>query len=89
MLSHLHSSSEACRPPLLGVLLLIRRRLSHDVQFAPLPHTCFAPRLVFCTVGKLLPSFMVGVTLSDSRLVTSQSCLCFVVIPKAFTMAFV
>jgi len=33
---------------------------AHEVRFSPLPRTCFAPRLAFCTVGKLLASFTVG-----------------------------
>jgi len=40
---------------------------AHEVRFSPLPRTCFAPRLAFCTVGKLLASFTVGVTVPDSR----------------------
>jgi len=37
---------------------------AHEVQFSPLPSTCFAPRLAFCMVGKLLASFTVGDTAS-------------------------
>jgi len=33
---------------------------AHEVRFSPLPRTCFAPRLAFCTLGKLLASFTVG-----------------------------
>ena len=33
---------------------------AHEVRFSPLPRTCFAPRLAFCAVGKLLASFTVG-----------------------------
>jgi len=33
---------------------------THEVRFSPLPPTCFAPRLGFCTVGKLLASFTVS-----------------------------
>jgi len=33
---------------------------AHEVRFSPLPRTCFAPNLAFCTVGKLLASFTVG-----------------------------
>jgi len=33
---------------------------AHEVQFSPLPRTCFAPRLAFGRVGKLLASFTVG-----------------------------
>jgi len=33
---------------------------AHEVRFSPLPRTCFAPRLAFCTVGKLLASFTGG-----------------------------
>ena len=32
---------------------------AHEVRVSPLPRTCFAPRLAFCTVGKLLASFTV------------------------------
>jgi len=37
---------------------------AHEVRFAPLPRTCFAARLAFCAVGRLLASFMVGDTAS-------------------------
>jgi len=40
---------------------------AHGVRFSPLPGTCFAPRLAFCKVGKLLASFTVGVMVPDSR----------------------
>jgi len=40
---------------------------AHEVWFSPLPRTWFALRLAFCTVGKLLASFTVGVTVPDSR----------------------
>jgi len=30
---------------------------AHEVRFSPLPRTCFASRLAFCMVGKLLASF--------------------------------
>jgi len=33
---------------------------AHEVLFSPLLRTCFAPRLAFCTVGKLLASLTVG-----------------------------
>jgi len=33
---------------------------AHEVRFSPLPRTCFAPRLAFWAVGKLLASFTVG-----------------------------
>ena len=33
---------------------------AHDVRFSPFRRTCFAPRLAFCTVGKLLASVTVG-----------------------------
>jgi len=33
---------------------------AHEVPFSSSPRTCFAPRLAFCTVGKLLASFTVG-----------------------------
>jgi len=33
---------------------------AHEVRFSPLPSTCFAPYLAFCTVGNLLASFTVG-----------------------------
>jgi len=41
--------------------------LAHHVRFSPLPCTSLAPRLAFCTVGKLLATLRVGVTVSDSR----------------------
>ena len=31
-----------------------------EVRFSPLPCTCFAPRIAFGTVGKLLASFRMG-----------------------------
>jgi len=37
---------------------------AHEVRFSPLPRTCFAPRLAFCTVGKLLAWFTVGIMAS-------------------------
>ena len=40
---------------------------AHEVRFSPLPRTSFAPRLGFCTVGKLLATLTVGVAVSDSR----------------------
>jgi len=33
---------------------------AHEVWFSPLPSTCFAPCLAFCTVGKLVASFTVS-----------------------------
>ena len=41
---------------------------AHEVRFSPLPRTCFAPGLAFCTVVKLLALFTVGVTVPDSGL---------------------
>jgi len=66
-LSHPPSSPGPCRPRLLGVLILVGHCLDHDVWFSPLLCTCFAPRLAFGTVGKLLPSFTVGVIMWDSQ----------------------
>ena len=47
---------------------------AHDVLFSPLPRTSFAPRLGFCTVGKLLATLTVGITVSDSRSKKAPAC---------------
>jgi len=33
---------------------------AHEDRLSPPPRTCFAPRLAFCALGKLLASFTVG-----------------------------
>jgi len=48
---------------------------AHEVRFSPLPRTCFAPRLAFCTVGKLLAMLTVGVAVSESFSLRSRSAL--------------
>jgi len=47
---------------------------AHEVRFSPLPRTCFASRFAVCTVGKLLASCTVGVTVPDSRAKCSSTC---------------
>jgi len=57
--SSLHSWGTHASPP-WGSYSRSSLTPAHEVRFSPIPCTCFAPRLAFCTVGKLLASFMVG-----------------------------